>query len=141
MNVIKKQVFVFMILVLTGCRQDIPEPESKMMISAMEVKEEAMDIPVTGTTKTSPFIVSHRVNGKNVLVECKLEDISFRSDNRDKQSGKIVIYIDGKKTEVVQSPVFIIKGLTKGSHNITLEVVNNDNQPYPLKKDFSIVIP
>lgn len=129
-----------MILLLSGCQQDIPKPESNMMMMHENVQEEGKDLPVTGTLPESSFLVHHQVNGKNVLVECRLTDISFRSDNTNKQSGKIVVYIDGKKTEVVHSPVFIIKGLSQGSHLITLEVVNKDNQPYPLKKELKVLI-
>ncbi len=130
-----------MILLLSGCQRDIPKPESKMMMAHKEVQEAGKELPAIASLPESSFLVHHQVNGKNLLVECRLTDISFRSDNKNKQSGKIVVYIDGKKTEVVHSPVFIIKGLPKGSHLITLEVVNKDNQPYPLKKELKVIIP
>jgi hypothetical protein len=133
-------IFATMFLLLSGCRRDIPEPESKIPITT-GLKENTDDLPVTGVPQESSFQVLHQVKGNNVRIECKLKDISFRNDHPNKQRGKIIVYVDGRKTEEFHSPVFIIKGLTKGNHSISLEVVNQQNRSYLLKNEIMVVIP
>lgn len=88
------------------------------------------------------FYVNHQTNNKEVLVECIVNGISFRKEERSEQkTGKIVIWIDGQRKSEAAQAAFIIKGLTPGSHKIRLDVVNLHNDPYGLSKEFMVNIP
>lgn len=133
-------ISVFMLLFLAGCRRDIPEPESKFAMTNVNTAERIREVPVSVIPLNSSFYVRHKVNGENILVECIVPEISFRQDRHNKRVGKIVVFVDGKKIAEMNTPVFIIKGLTQGEHAITLEVVNLQNRSYSLKKEFNVTI-
>ncbi|UOK59470.1 hypothetical protein MGI18_11980 [Bacillus sp. OVS6] len=44
------------------------------------------------------------------------------------------LYVDEKKTDEIHTAAFIIKGLEKGTHTISLELLHNDSSKYHLKK-------
>lgn len=139
MMVILRLTPVFMLLFLSACHKDIPKPEFNLDLLTTINNED--NVPVSGIQDKSPFFVRHYVKGNNLFVECMLTDISFRNDNRHKKTGKLIVYVDGKKTEEIFSSVFIIKGMPVGDHTIELQVVNLHNQPYSLKEQFTVTIP
>ena len=128
-----------MIVLLIGCGRDLPKPESNTVSQqrAIEVANSKID---NKTTTQPVFLANHYLKGKNIFVECVLSQISFRKDS-NKKMGKIIVFVDGKKTEEVYSPIFIIKGLPPGNHRVKLEVVTLENQPYDLKREFNVTIP
>jgi hypothetical protein len=88
------------------------------------------------------FFVSSKTKGSNVYVECILSGISFReSDQKSQKVGKLIIWLDGRKTKEVNSAAFIIKGLPPGNHEVKLEVVDLNNKPYGLTNVFLVNIP
>lgn len=92
--------------------------------------------------KTPSFFVQSKTNGKDVFVECILSGISFRqSDQKGQKVGKLVIWVDGKRTKEVNAAAFIIKGLPPGEHEVKLEVVDLHNKPYGLTSEFLVNIP
>lgn len=92
--------------------------------------------------KTPSLYVQSRTKGNNVFVECILSGISFRqSDQDDRKVGKLVIWLDGKRTKEVNTAAFIIKGLPPGEHMVKLEVVDLKNVPYGVTKEFLVNIP
>jgi hypothetical protein len=92
--------------------------------------------------KTPSLSVQSRTKGNNVFVECILSGISFRqSDQHDRKVGKLVIWLDGKRTKEVNTAAFIIKGLPPGEHRVKLEVVDLKNVPYGITKEFLVNIP
>ncbi|WP_258535577.1 hypothetical protein [Bacillus sp. 03113] len=127
----------FVLLVITGCRKDLPEPETK--VNVMHRNTNSIPVLLNIQQQTTPFVVQYEVRGKNVFVECFLRDVSFRS-NSNKKNGKIHLFIDGEKKDEIRSAAFIIKGLSKGKHLIELNIVKPDNKPYQLRKKFSVVI-
>lgn len=129
---------IFSILFLQGCQKDVPEPEVKVQVIPMSTIHAENDLPVIMEQKKEAFDVSHHVRGNSVFVECMISDISFRENS--KKQGKLILYIDGNKKEEIKSAAFIIKGLTKGSHHVKLEVVNDKNEPYNLTKEFTVSI-
>jgi hypothetical protein len=77
-----------------------------------------------------------------VFVECVLSGISCRqSEQNDRKVGKLVIWLDGKRTKEVNSAAFIIKGLPPGEHSVKLEVVDLKNVPYGVTQEFLVNIP
>jgi hypothetical protein len=101
-------------------------------------------IPLAGeySEATPSLTVQSRTKGNNVFVECILSGISFRqSEQNDRKVGKLVIWLDGKRTKEVNSAAFIIKGLPPGEHSVKLEVVDLKNVPYGVTKEFLVNIP
>ncbi|MFP7296011.1 hypothetical protein [Neobacillus niacini] len=92
--------------------------------------------------KTPSFFVQSNTKGKDVFVECILSGISFRqSDKKGQKTGKLLIWIDGKKTREVNAAAFIIKDLSPGKHEIKLEVIDLENKSYGLTNKFLVNIP
>ncbi|MEH7255489.1 hypothetical protein V7111_25605 [Neobacillus niacini] len=88
------------------------------------------------------LLVQSKIKDNNVFVECILSGISFReSEQKNQKVGKLVIWLDGKKTREVNTAAFIIKGLSPGNHQVKLEVVDLKNVPYGLTKEFLVNIP
>jgi hypothetical protein len=97
---------------------------------------------VSQRTEMPSLFVHHQVKDQQVLVNCIVSGISFReSDDSKEKTGKIVVWVDGKKQSEVQAAAFIIKGFSPGSHSVKLEVVNLKNVPYGLAKEFMVNIP
>jgi hypothetical protein len=91
---------------------------------------------------TPSLYVQSRIKGNNVFVECILSGISFRqSEQHERKVGKLVIWLDGKRTKEVNSAAFIIKGLPPGEHSVKLEVVDLKNVPYGVTQEFLVNIP
>ncbi len=68
--------------------------------------------------------------------------ITFReTGNNHEKKGKMVVWIDGTRSQEVTSAAFIIKGLSPGEHRVKLEMVNLHNQPFGLTKEFVVNIP
>jgi hypothetical protein len=97
---------------------------------------------VSPRTEMPSLYVHHHVKDQQVLINCIVSGISFReSDHSKEKTGKIVVWIDGKKHTEVQAAAFIIKGFSPGSHTVKLEVVSLNNVPYGLAKEFMVNIP
>ncbi|EWG11825.1 hypothetical protein [Cytobacillus firmus] len=142
----KRQNLIFILLVifiLAACQKDIPEPETKAETSSPvnTVKAETL-LPVSGVESSAkdPFFVRHQIKGKDVFVECIVQDVSFRKQS-SKEKGKILLYINGKKKDEIHSAAFIIKGLPSGKHRIGLELVKGNSAEASLKRDFFVLIP
>lgn len=137
MKIIRFCVFL-MLLSLFACQKDLPEPESK-------IKEIPNGKVVVASgwalTENDPFVVKHYIKGNNVYVECMIRNFSFRkSEDHKVQTGKMVVYIDGKKKQEFSSAAFILRDLPKGNHRITLQFINQNGQKTALKKELIITI-
>lgn len=88
------------------------------------------------------LFVQYESKGHNVFVECIVTGVTFREKNDSNQkAGKMIVWIDGKKSKEVSTAAFIIKDLAKGNHKLKLEVVDLHNKPYGLTKEFMVNIP
>lgn len=105
-------------------------------------KENMTDMPVQSNFKAMK--INYTVKGRDVYVECIVPGFSFVSDgeksNRKDGEGHIHVYANGKKIEDVNQAAFIIKGLPKGTHEITLQFVHNNQQPYQYHEKFTVDI-
>jgi hypothetical protein len=127
-----------MTLSLIACQRDVPEPETKMVVSAAQIPI------VTGvvSNKGDPFLVKAFVKGNDVFVECVISNFSFhKQDKVGTRTGKLLVYVDGKKFDEFHTAAFIIRELSRGNHRITLQIINNNGQITSLKKDLIISIP
>lgn len=137
-DLVRKMVFVFLIvLLLNACHKDIPDPEVKREISIvpMHTVRAENDVVVLGMKSEHSFSVQHHVKENNVYVECFIPDISFTNRNTS-----LIVSVDGKQKKVVTTAAFIIKGLSKGSHQIQLQVVEKNQKREDMKKDFDVLI-
>jgi hypothetical protein len=114
-----------------------------ILIMSNLTQAEAVPVNQKNPSKTPPsFTVQHHVKGNNIFVECILTGISFRqSDMTSQKVGKLIVSIDGKKSQEVVSAAFILKNLESGQHKVKLEVVSLNNEPYGLMKEFLVNIP
>ncbi len=96
---------------------------------------------IQNDNQTPTFFVQSKIKDNNVFVECILSGISFReSEQKNQKIGKLVIWLDGKREKEVNTAAFIIKGLKPGNHEVKLEVVDLNNVPYGLTKEFLVNI-
>jgi hypothetical protein len=132
--------------ILGGCHKDIPEPETKSkLVPAGNIQinhSGAVPVFYQDSKEIPALMVQFNTVGKNVFVECILRGISFRESEHTRQKvGKLVVWIDGKRNQEVKTAAFIIKSLPPGNHKVKLEVVDLNNVPYGLTKEFLVNIP
>ena len=108
------------------------------------------DIPAAKTVMTSSpknevipsLFVQYESKGNNVFVECIVTGVTFRENNHsNRKVGKMIVWVDGKKSQEVSAAAFIIKDLAYGNHKLKLEVVDLHNKSYGLSKEFMVNIP
>jgi hypothetical protein len=130
---------------ISGCQKDMPIHETKPLAVSIEpTRVHVAILPVNNlnSTENPSLFVQYQRRGGNILIECILTGISFRDSNQTKKKqGKMVVWIDGKRSHEVTSAAFIIKGLAPGDHKLKLEVVHLNNQPYGLEKEIMVNIP
>ncbi|MBO0959234.1 hypothetical protein J1P26_05765 [Neobacillus sp. MM2021_6] len=132
--------------IVSGCQKDLPKPETKPKVISIDRSShsDVNLIPVynQNSREIPSLFVQHKIKGNQLLVECIVNGISFReSDHSRKKTGKMVVWVDGKRNTEVTSAAFIIKGLSPGEHKVKLEVVKLTNEPYGLAKEFMVNIP
>lgn len=134
-------ITICLVMAISGCKRDIPEPETKTNGKPTSLHSVSHDIPVFKTTLNSkePFFVKYKIEGSNVLIECIIQGITFR-ETEGNNKGKIILYVDGKKKEEISSAAFIVKGLTSGTHRLTLEVATEKASTVIMKKEFDVTI-
>lgn len=141
----KRQKCIFLslvIFVLAACQKDLPEPETKMEAIPVKEVEAASLMPLSGVESAAkdPFFVRHQVKGRDIFVECIVQDVSFRKQS-SKEKGKILLYVNGKKKDEIHSAAFIVKGLPSGKHRIGLKLIKGNSAEASSKREFIVVIP
>lgn len=121
--------FFVLLLILSGCRQELPEPEVMSAKASEQTQEEMADMKV-----------HHTVQGKSLLIECFIPNISFSRDRQSNELGKVILSINGKFHAEYETAAFIVKNLPKGNHEIQLDVVNLKNEPLGMSEQFQITI-
>lgn len=132
----KKIYSVFALLItisLVACQRDIPEPETNKSVSHLNKSVEAS---VNLTNQSDPFLVKHKVNGKNVYIECIVKGVSFRN-----HSAKMVLSIDGKKKREVNNAAFVVKEMHTGNYRFKLDLFRNKDNHLLASKEFDVIIP
>lgn len=121
-----------MLMMLSACQKDIPEPETKKF----NIHQEAA-VQTSGAIIESAdaFEVKHQVRGSDVYLECMVRGTSFRN-----KEAKIILYIDGKQTKEINHAAFVVKGLNKGMHKIKLELKTSNQNTVLAEKTIDIEI-
>ncbi|PLS16564.1 hypothetical protein CVD28_15890 [Bacillus sp. M6-12] len=133
----KYLIFYILLLSIAGCGRQIPEPEN--LIEKMAIVPSAPKAEASHVGESGKFTVRHFVRGKDVFVECIIRDFSFTGQG-EQQSGKLILSVDGKRKDEIQTAAFIIKDVNKGQHTIKLELVDEQNRPYSIEQEFQIHI-
>jgi hypothetical protein len=124
--------------ILPGC---LPKPKIFSVQNNHLLNEKTVSASELTTVKKPSMSVHYQTNGNSLLVECVVSGITFREMDHSKENvGKLVIWLDGKKKQEASAAAFIMKGLSNGKHQLKLEVVNLQNQPYGLSKELEINI-
>ncbi|MBS4177240.1 membrane lipoprotein lipid attachment site-containing protein [Lederbergia citrea] len=122
-------VYLFFLVILAGCSYGDPESEIKAQASqsGASVSPQAIDI-------------RHIVEGKSVMVECIISGVSFSGKDLGLDQGKIMLYIDGEMYGEYSTAAFIVKNLEAGTHKFKIDVVNKDNKPFGISRQFLVTI-
>jgi hypothetical protein len=140
---LKKKNWMFLISILlfgifSSCQPDLPNPKTKYL-SFMNKRIASASNQIV--TEKPSLVVHYLTKGDNLFVECIVTGITFREmDQSQQRIGKMIVWLDGKKKQEVSAAAFIMKGLSNGNHQLRLEVVNLQNKPYGLSKEFNINI-
>ncbi|WP_163101384.1 hypothetical protein [Peribacillus alkalitolerans] len=120
-------LFIIAIVALTGCKEKVPEPETKI-IGMDELQLETKSVEATSPilTNQTGWEVKYFVRGNDVFVDCYVKGASFQNSGR--AGAKIEVLIDGKKYGDMTTAAFIIKGLSKGNHTIALHFKDGDRK-------------
>jgi hypothetical protein len=135
-----------MIGILSGYQRDMPKPEIKPKFIPMEqtgvIQTAILPVYSENPNDIPSLFVQYETSGNNILVNCIVTGISFReTDHANKKQGKMVVWIDGKRSQEAATAAFIIKGLSPGDHKLKFEVVNLKNESYGLVKELLVNIP
>ncbi|MBU5210939.1 MULTISPECIES: hypothetical protein [Heyndrickxia] len=124
-------LILLFLIVLSGCRQTIPKPES------YNAEASENDKVVQSNPRTT---IKHVIQGSDLFVECMVPSISFSGMNKNVERGKIKVYVDGALHGEYYTAAFVMKGLSKGVHHIKIEVVKLNNKSHGLSKEFYVTI-
>ncbi len=131
--------------ILSGCQRDMPKPETKTKNLSLVNMIPAAKTVMTSSPKNEvipSLFVQYESKGNNVFVECIVTGVTFRENNHsNRKVGKMIVWVDGKKSQEVSAAAFIIKDLAYGNHKLKLEVVDLHNKSYGLSKEFMVNIP
>jgi hypothetical protein len=124
---------LFFLLLMVACQKDIPEPQTK---DTSFQSTKAVQASMNELANIDPFFVSHQVKGRDVYIECRIKDVSFRNNGTF-----MVLSIDGKKTKEIRNAAFIVKGLQSGTHQLKLELMKQNEHTVTTTKEFKVMIP
>lgn len=134
MKKIKIIVVIVIMSILASCQKDIPEPETKKTsIKSNQVVEASS---WSNNENNDPLFIRHIVKGQDVYIECIVKGASFRNNG-----AKIILTIDGKKQQTINSAAFVVKGLSTGQHQVKLELFKGTDEKAAANKEFEVVIP
>lgn len=130
-------ISVVLLLLLASCTNDKPTPEGVThdTVPTIEVLNMQGLSSANGKKTGHSMSVRHHVRGNRVYVECYVSHFTF-SDG----SGYLQLSIDGKKVKKLRTAAFVIKDLSKGKHQIKVELVKNNHSKQVLKKEWTVNI-
>ena len=126
----KMIVIVLSLIILSGCRQNIPKPET--------INVKASEGNIVSQEKKEATI-RHFVRGNDLFVECFVPYVSF-SGLKKGQPAKIKVYVDGEFRGDYNTAAFILKDLNSGIHYVKIDIVKPNNKSLGLSKKFYITI-
>ncbi|TRZ38839.1 hypothetical protein CEQ21_26085 [Niallia circulans] len=122
------------LFLLNGCNNDVPDPKVRVEGQAQVLKNET----VYAAAMPQDVTVQYLVKGNNLYVDCKAASISFREDS-DKETGKIMLSLDGKPAGVFNSAAFVVRNVATGQHLARFKIVNSKGTNV-FEKEFNVVV-
>lgn len=94
--------------------------------------------------ETPSLSVQHQVKGDALHLTLAVQQFNFSLENMGKENkhgeGHVHLYVDGKKVAKIFEPHYVYTGLTKGKHQVMLELAQNNHESYGVKKSFEIQV-
>ncbi|MCR8849246.1 membrane lipoprotein lipid attachment site-containing protein [Rossellomorea sp. SC111] len=119
------------LLILSGCKEKMPEPESFSFAKKVEAANRGQ----------KPVSIKHMVQGNQVYIECIVPGVTFTSEKKGAKKGKIIVRSNtGNLYKEYHTAAFVIKGLPKGVHLLNVEIVGKNNQSFGMKEQFYVTI-
>ncbi|WP_243289993.1 hypothetical protein [Bacillus sp. FJAT-47783] len=122
-----------LLVLLAGCTNDKPTPEGVTHDTVPTI--EVLNMQELSHSTDQSMSVRHHVRGNRVYVECYVSHFTFSEGN-----GYLQLSIDGNKIKRLRTAAFVIKDLSKGKHQIKVELVKNDHSKQVLKKEWTVDI-
>ncbi|WP_201716679.1 membrane lipoprotein lipid attachment site-containing protein [Rossellomorea arthrocnemi] len=128
----KKIIFTIgLVILLSGCKEKMPEPESFSFTKKVEA----------ANSEQKPLSIKHMVQGNQVYIECIVPGVTFTSEKKGAEKGKIVVRSNtGNLYKEYHTAAFVVKGLPKGVHLLNIEIVGKNNKSLGMKKQFYVTI-
>ncbi|MGG4169660.1 membrane lipoprotein lipid attachment site-containing protein [Rossellomorea vietnamensis] len=119
------------LLILSGCKEKMPEPESFSFTKKVEAANSGQ----------KPVSIKHMVQGNQVYIECIVPGVTFTTEKKGAKKGKIIVRSNtGNLYKEYHTAAFVIKGLPKGVHLLNIEIVGKNNQSFGMKEQFYVTI-
>ena len=127
----KMMMLAFALLVLSGCKEKMPEPESFSFANKVEA----------ANREQTTVSIKHMVQGNQVYIECIVPGVTFTTEKKGAKKGKIIVRSNtGNLYKEYHTAAFVIKGLPKGVHLLNVEIVGKNNQSFGMKEQFYVTI-
>ncbi|WP_226674354.1 lipoprotein [Rossellomorea aquimaris] len=128
----KKIIFtVGLVIILSGCKEKMPEPESFSFTQKVEA----------ANPEQKALSVKHMVQGNQVYIECIVPGVTFTAEKKGAKKGKIVVRSTaGNLYKEYHTAAFVVKGLPKGVHLLNIEIVGKNNKSLGMKEQFYVTI-
>ncbi|UXH45532.1 hypothetical protein [Rossellomorea vietnamensis] len=127
----KMMLLAFALLVLSGCKEKMPEPESFSFANKVEA----------ANREQKTVSIKHMVQGNQVYIECIVPGVTFTTEKKGAKKGKIIVRSNtGNLYKEYHTAAFVIKGLPKGVHLLNVEIVGKNNQSFGMKDQFYVTI-
>ncbi|OAS14454.1 DUF6130 family protein [Paenibacillus oryzisoli] len=100
----------------------------------------------TTTTNAKPAIdANYKVDGKNVTITYQTSNFKLSEDDMDKANvlgvGHLHLYVDGKQKAMIgKTGPLTLTNLTTGTHEIKLELQQNDHKDLNVEKILNIIV-
>ncbi|NMH72715.1 hypothetical protein HF078_06490 [Bacillus sp. RO2] len=134
-------IICLLTLALGGCKEDQKKPESEVA-TEVEVME-VVSRNTISTTKDISMTLHHSVKDQDLYLECIITpNFKFKENSKTKKDGEgqVVVYVDNKKWGSFAKGAFILKGVPKGEHKLTVKLLHNDESEYGIEQSIQVEI-
>ncbi|PSL50814.1 hypothetical protein B0H94_10290 [Salsuginibacillus halophilus] len=86
------------------------------------------------------FHVQHQIQGDSVYIETSASDVTFQTSKEEKTQAAIDIYINGEWVDRAEQAAFKVDELSAGYHEISLQLMNDDEKALSSVETFTVKI-
>ncbi|WP_273125346.1 hypothetical protein [Bacillus weihaiensis] len=134
---------LMIVVFLCGCVEDKPRPKGMVDAAPVQIEDLSNEaVQVMTQSKERTLDVSYHVKNQNVYIECYIPSFQFAESKKGQTQGEghLQVIVDGKRINDIYTAAFIVKGLSKGTHQIDIEVVHNNSHSYSLQESIQVVV-